>query len=84
MFLLLSTHLCSCSSDYGSHGAPLSPVHIPSDDEDFDDMDSDIGFEEREYVRGTPPPSQDLLGLGDDDEGTPSISGFDLQIEELE
>jgi hypothetical protein len=82
---LLLTHLFSCSSDYGSNAAPLSPVHIPSDDDDpeFDDRDSDIGMEVLDYIPG-PHPLQDLLGLGDEDERPPSLSGFNLQIEELE
>jgi hypothetical protein len=79
------THLFSCSSGYGSNHTPLSPVHIPSDGDadEFDDMDSDMDTEDLDYMPGTPPP-QDLLGLGDNDEGTPSLSGFNLQIQELE
>jgi hypothetical protein len=52
------------------------------------DVDVDVDVEDMNYMPEATPP-QDLLGLGDDDDGTPSqsgfdLNGFDLQIQELE
>jgi hypothetical protein len=48
---------------------------------DMEDMGMEM--EDMDYMPGTPP-AQHPLGLGDDDEGAPSLSGFDLQIQDLE